>query len=92
VAVTERKRRNKMLRILSEKKQNMFYRMNEGRVAKVLWEHESRNGMMEGYSENYIRVKAEYDPDFVNKITQLTLENFKDGVYSVASSREIQQD
>ncbi len=48
VPVAERKRRNKMLRILSEKKQHAFYRKNEGRVVNFLWEHEKQNGMMEG--------------------------------------------
>ncbi len=84
VPVSERKRRNKMLRILSEKKQHAFYKMNEGRVVHVLWEHENRDGMMEGYSENYVRVKAEYDSELANTVTELKLENFQDGIYSIS--------
>lgn len=84
VPVSERKRRNKMLRILSEKKQHAFYKINEGRTVNVLWEHENRNGIMEGYSENYIRVKAEYNSEFVNALTGVKLEHLVDGVYSSA--------
>jgi threonylcarbamoyladenosine tRNA methylthiotransferase MtaB len=92
VPVQERKKRNKMLRILSEKKQNAFYRSNEGRTVNVLWEHENRNGMMEGYSENYIRVKGDYNADFENSISEVRLENLADGIYSVSTFQEIQQD
>ncbi len=92
VSITERKKRNKMLRILSEKKQNAFYRTNEGRTVNVLWEHENRNGMMEGYSENYIRVKADYNAEFKNFISEVRLENLQDGIYSVSTFQEIQLD
>ena len=81
VPIPERKRRNKMLRILSEKKLNSFYRMNEGRTVNVLWEHENRNGMMEGYSENYIRVKALYSSVAANTLGNVQLINFTDGFY-----------
>lgn len=92
VPMPERKRRNKILRILSEKKQDAFYRANEGRIVMVLWEHESRNGMMEGYSENYVRVKAEYDSGLVNSINAVRLINFEDGIYLVPVRDKILQD
>jgi threonylcarbamoyladenosine tRNA methylthiotransferase MtaB len=92
VSMAERKQRNKMLRILSEKKQNAFYRTNEGRTVNVLWEHENHNGMMEGYSENYIRVKTDYNSDFANTVSEVKLENYGDGIYSVTAFQEIQQD
>jgi len=92
VPMPERKKRNKMLRILSEKKQNAFYWMNEGRTVSVLWEHENINGLMEGYSENYIRAKAGYNPDLANSICEVRLENCMDGIYSVSIFQEIQQD
>jgi threonylcarbamoyladenosine tRNA methylthiotransferase MtaB len=92
VPVPERKSRNKMLRILSEKKQHAFYRMNEGSTAQVLWEHENLNGMMEGYSENYIRVKAEYDAERINNVTEVMLENFEDGMYTASVLRKQQPD
>lgn len=69
VPMQERKKRNRMLRILSEKKLNHFYNMNEGRTVNVLWETENANGMMSGYSENYLRLTVPYDASLVNLIT-----------------------
>lgn len=92
VPIAERKRRNKMLRILSEKTQNAFYRMNKGRMVNVLWENENINGSMEGYSENYIRVKADYNPGLANSLSEIRLENFEDGIYSGSAFHEIQHD
>lgn len=92
VPVTERKRRNKMLRILSEKKQHAFYRGNEGRTVNILWERQNSNGIMEGYSENYIRVKTEYTPELVNTVSAVRLENFEDRIYSTSISQKILQD
>jgi threonylcarbamoyladenosine tRNA methylthiotransferase MtaB len=74
VPMSERKKRNRMLRILSEKKLNQFYGENEGRTVSVLWEEENDKGMMSGYSENYLRVKAPYDARMVNSLTQYLFE------------------
>ena len=69
----ERHRRSKMLRILSHKKKQAFYRSQVGNTARVLFEAEDKDGMMEGFSENYVRVKAPYNPDFCNKIVETRL-------------------
>ncbi|MBO6212025.1 tRNA (N(6)-L-threonylcarbamoyladenosine(37)-C(2))-methylthiotransferase MtaB [Algoriella sp.] len=63
----ERKRRNKMLRILSEKKRQAFYQSQLGSTQKVLWEHDNKDGKMFGFTENYVKVQTEFNPDFVNQ-------------------------
>ncbi|MCU7495202.1 MAG: tRNA (N(6)-L-threonylcarbamoyladenosine(37)-C(2))-methylthiotransferase MtaB [Ignavibacteria bacterium] len=63
---TERKRRNNMLRILSEKKRNEFYRKMTGRELEILFEHENHDGFMKGFASNYVRVQHQYDPALVN--------------------------
>ena len=63
----ERKRRNKMLRILSEKKRQAFYQSQLGSTLKVLWEHDNKDGKMFGFTENYVKVQTEFNPDFVNQ-------------------------
>lgn len=73
VPIPERKKRNKMLRILSEKKKMAFYASQKGKSLPVLWEHENKDGMMFGFTENYVRVAKAYDPNWVNKIEQITL-------------------
>jgi threonylcarbamoyladenosine tRNA methylthiotransferase MtaB len=77
VPVQERRRRNKMLRILSEKKLRHFYSQHEGTERPVLFEHENRDGMMHGYTDNYIKVKFPFDENLANKITEVNLTNIQ---------------
>lgn len=89
VPISERKRRNKMLRILSEKKKMAFYQQQLGKTLPVLWEHENKNGKMFGFTENYVRVQKDFDPNFINQIEFLKLkEILEDGTVSVESSFE----
>ncbi len=53
----ERSRRNRMLRILSGKKEHSFYQEHQGSVRPVLWEHASDGDPVYGYTDNYIRVQ-----------------------------------
>ena len=68
-----RKKRNKMLNILSEKKRMAFYQSQLGTTRKVVWEEENRNGIMYGYTENYIRVQTPYDPALINQLMDIEL-------------------
>lgn len=89
VPIPERKRRNKMLRILSEKKKMAFYQTQLGKTLPVLWEHENKDGKMFGFTENYVRVQKDYDAASVNQIELLNLEKIlSDGTVSVRSSYE----
>ena len=74
VPIPERKRRNKMLRILSEKKKMEFYRSQLGKKLPVLWEHENKNGMMYGFTENYVRVSKPFDEKSINQIEMIVLD------------------
>lgn len=69
----ERNRRVKMLRILSEKKRRHFYQQHIGETFTVLFEAEENSGMMNGFTENYIKVKTPYDPLLVNELVQVKL-------------------
>lgn len=89
VPIPERKRRNKMLRILSEKKKMAFYQTQLGKTLPVLWEHENKDGKMFGFTENYVRVQKDFDPFSVNQIEVLKLEKIEvDGTVSVINSFE----
>ncbi len=82
VPVEERKRRNKMLTILSEKKKRYFYEQQKGNEFTVLFEQENQDGMISGFTENYIRVKTEFDEGLVNQLIKVKLENMApDGIY-----------
>ncbi len=66
---SERKRRNNMLRILSEKKRNEFYTKMNGRKLEILFEHEEHNGLMRGFASNYVRVQNSFIPEAINKFS-----------------------
>jgi threonylcarbamoyladenosine tRNA methylthiotransferase MtaB len=84
IPIPERKRRNKMLRILSEKKKMAFYQTQLGKTLPVLWEHENKNGLMFGFTENYVRVQKPFDINSVNTIELLKLKKIgTDGNVSV---------
>ncbi len=65
--------RSKMLRILSEKKRRSFYEQHLGKTFTVLFEAEEMEGKMNGFTENYIKVEAPYDPLLVNELVQVQL-------------------
>lgn len=89
VPIPERKKRNKMLRILSEKKKMAFYQTQLGKTLPVLWEHENKDGKMFGFTENYVRVQKDFDAASVNQIEFLNLEKIlSDGTVSVQYSFE----
>jgi threonylcarbamoyladenosine tRNA methylthiotransferase MtaB len=78
VPMKKRNERSKMLRILSEKKRRKFYEENLGQTFTVLFEEDVENGMMHGFTENYIRVAAKYDPILINELKQVTLDEILD--------------
>jgi threonylcarbamoyladenosine tRNA methylthiotransferase MtaB len=88
VDVAERKKRNKMLRILSEKKRQEFYRNNINKEYTVLFEEADHDGMMQGFTENYIKVIHPYDSFLVNKPAKVVLKNY-DGSFYVDSEIEV---
>lgn len=89
IPIPERKRRNKMLRILSEKKKMAFYQTQLGKILPVLWEHENKNGLMFGFTENYVRVQKPFDINSVNEIEFLKLHKIQsDGTVSVLAAFE----
>lgn len=76
VPIAERKRRNKMLRILSAKKLRAFYEKQKGKEFTVIFEHENKEGFMYGFTQNYVKVKAPFDIDLCNKPVGITVGDF----------------
>ncbi len=74
VDVGERRRRNNMLRILSDKKKNQFYQENIGKDLEVLFESEVSDGMVKGFSSNYIRVENKFTDEISNQIAVVTVQ------------------
>lgn len=75
-----RAERSKMLRILSEKKRRFFYEQHLGHISQVLFEHDIQDGYMHGFTENYIRVQAQYDPVLLNELKTVRLRNINENM------------
>jgi len=63
-----RHERNKTLRNLSYMKMQYFSEQHSGQTRKVFFEKHSKGNMMEGYTDNYIRITAPYKEELVNNI------------------------
>ncbi|MCB0400115.1 MAG: tRNA (N(6)-L-threonylcarbamoyladenosine(37)-C(2))-methylthiotransferase MtaB [Winogradskyella sp.] len=68
-----RSKRSKMLRGLSAKKRRAFYEKQIGTTRTVLFEGENKEGYIHGFTENYIKVKAPWNPELVNTLHEVEL-------------------
>ncbi|HJW16410.1 MAG TPA: tRNA (N(6)-L-threonylcarbamoyladenosine(37)-C(2))-methylthiotransferase MtaB [Flavisolibacter sp.] len=68
VPMSVRHERNKVLRNLSYMKLQYFTEQHRGQTRKVLFEGHEKAGMMEGYTDNYIRITTPYNQEWANKI------------------------
>jgi threonylcarbamoyladenosine tRNA methylthiotransferase MtaB len=73
VPMQVRHERNKILRQLSFTKMSHFTEAHIGETRKVLFESMNKNGMIEGYSDNYIQVVTPYRPEWENQVVEWTL-------------------
>jgi threonylcarbamoyladenosine tRNA methylthiotransferase MtaB len=68
-----RAERSTMLHSLSDKKRRFFYEQNLHSTSTVLFENDVQDNWMHGFTENYIRVRAIYDPLLINTLKQVQL-------------------
>jgi len=68
-----RRKRSKMLRGLSARKRRIFYESQLGSVRKVLFEDGNKDGFIQGFTENYVKVKAPWDPTLINTVREVIL-------------------
>jgi threonylcarbamoyladenosine tRNA methylthiotransferase MtaB len=78
VPQNKRAERSKMLHILSDKKKRYFYESQIGKKFSVLFEEDIEDGNMHGWTENYVRVTAKYDPMLINETKQVSLSSIND--------------
>ena len=70
VPMNIRHERNKTLRNLSYMKLQYFTGQHHGQIRKVLFEGHENKGMMEGYSDNYIKIATPFRKEWVNEIVE----------------------
>lgn len=73
VAKGKRSRRNRLLRLLSEKRRSLFYTEHLGTQRSVLWEHTAKEGRQLGFTDNYIRIERPFEKDASGEIEIVTL-------------------
>ena len=75
-----RMKRSKLLRGLSVKKRRAFYESQLGATRTVLFESENKLGYIHGFTENYVKVKAPWNPGLVNTTVEVKLTEIGDDV------------
>ncbi|MGK0252652.1 MAG: threonylcarbamoyladenosine tRNA methylthiotransferase MtaB [Mariniflexile sp.] len=78
VAMNIRNKRSKMLRGLSVKKRRAFYESQIGSYRTVLFEGENKEGYINGFTENYVKVKTPWNPELVNTLHEVKLNKIDD--------------
>lgn len=82
-----RSERSKMLHILSDKKKRAFYESQTGSTHQVLFEDDVQDGKMQGFTENYVRISAKYDPILINETKKVLLTQLdENGIFEVEES------
>ena len=81
VDIQTRHKRSKMLRALSIKKRRAFYESQLGKRFKVLFEGENKGGYIEGFTENYIKVRTPWNPSLVNNFYEVELKKIDEVGY-----------
>ncbi|RZM23405.1 MAG: tRNA (N(6)-L-threonylcarbamoyladenosine(37)-C(2))-methylthiotransferase MtaB [Pedobacter sp.] len=90
IAGSTRADRSKMLHILSDKKRRAFYDSQLGTTGEVLFEDDQKSGFMHGFTKNYVKVRAKYDPVMVNEIKRVKLLSMNaEGEVEVAETEEV---
>ncbi|MDZ4715775.1 MAG: tRNA (N(6)-L-threonylcarbamoyladenosine(37)-C(2))-methylthiotransferase MtaB [Cytophagales bacterium] len=86
---SDRHDRSRMLHILSDKKKRSFYESQKNTERVVLFENDIEDGHMHGFTENYIRVTAPYDPMLVNELQRVRIEDINEKGLAVV--REVEE-
>ena len=73
VSKNVRSKRSKMLRGLSVKKRRAFYESQIGTQRTVLFETENKEGYINGFTENYVKVKTPWNPELANTLQAVEL-------------------
>ncbi len=84
-----RTKRSKMLRGLSVKKRRAFYETQLGKTLTVLFESENKEGYIQGFTENYVKIKTPWNPELVNTLHKVTLTKIgEDGLVCINFAKD----
>ena len=86
VEMGERRRRNEMLRILSQKKQRFFYEQFVGQERPVLFEQHKDKTKLSGFTDNYVKIEMPFEAGKINTIAKVQLNNLQDNCVMFANT------
>jgi threonylcarbamoyladenosine tRNA methylthiotransferase MtaB len=78
VSLQERRRRNEMLTILSEKKRRHFYEQHIGQVRPVLFEKHKDRSLLSGFTDNYVKIEYPFQDGWINQVREVELQQILD--------------
>ena len=85
-----RAKRSKILRGLSAKKRRAFYESQLGNTLTVLFENDNKEGYINGFTENYVKVKTPWNPELINSLKTITLTEIdEDGLVRFNFKKEL---
>jgi threonylcarbamoyladenosine tRNA methylthiotransferase MtaB len=90
VPMNIRHQRNEVLRNLSERKRQDFYRRFEGQTRPALFEAADHDGWLEGFTDNYVKVRVPQSSGWANQIVPVKLENLGGQAYELAAKAVVQ--
>ena len=71
IPVETRRKRNEILRNLSERKKRAFYAKHAGERRPVLFEHSKKEGLMAGFTDNYVKIEMPENKEWINQIKEV---------------------
>ncbi len=90
IPMNVRNKRSKMLRGLSVKKRRAFYESQLGTTRTVLFESENKEGYINGFTENYVKVKTPWNPELVNTLHEVELTKIDgDGLVTIELIKQL---
>ena len=89
IPMQTRRKRNEMLRILSEKKKRFFYNQFLGRYRSVLFEASKEENMMSGFTDNYVKIETPLQPEMINQIASVQLMKINENDLVVAMLADV---
>ncbi len=79
-----RRQRSRQLQILSQKKKRAFYQKFIGQTREVLFESNNDNGTIHGFTDNYLKVTADFDESLCNTLKSVRLNQInEEGLFEV---------
>ena len=84
-----RHKRSKLLRGLSAKKRHAFYQSQLGKSKTVLFESENKAGYIQGFTENYVKVRMPWNPSFQNQLLEVSLNEIDDTGFVRIQPKEV---